>query len=163
MIKIIDCGTGNVSALLNCFNELNIQAGRALVPEDLEIATHIILPGVGSFDQVINKINKSGFSDALKLHVQIKRKPLLGICVGMQILADSSEEGLLNGLNFIPGEIRKFSRPQSEDFYPLPHMGWNKVKFQNETQLCSSIPLNNEFYFLHSYFFNCVDNEHCSA
>ena len=62
MIKIIDCGTGNVSALLNCYKELNIQAERALVPKDLEIATHIVLPGVGSFDRVINKINKSGFS-----------------------------------------------------------------------------------------------------
>ena len=89
--------------------------------------------------------------------------PILGICVGLQIMSYSSEEGDLSGLGWIPGKVKKFDESIIHIKPKLPHMGWNKVNFLNETQLSSSIPINNEFYFLHSYFFSCVDNGHCSG
>tara|TARA_Y200000002_G_scaffold374529_1_gene375388 strand:- start:12 stop:617 length:606 start_codon:yes stop_codon:yes gene_type:complete len=153
MIKIIDYGLGNVSSFLNVYKFLNIECELAANENDLHSATHIILPGVGSFDFAMDLFLKSGLKPRVESLIFEKNIPLLGVCVGMQILGDESEEGHKDGLGWIPGKIKKI-RNASDHNLPLPHMGWNGLlKTQNE-KLFKNVDLNKGFYFLHSYFFD---------
>ena len=125
MISIIDYGLGNVKAFSNIYKSLNIKHTIVKKSEDLYNSTKIILPGVGSFDWAMKKLEDSGFKEILN-HLVLKKKiPILGICVGMQLMANKSEEGSLNGLGWIKGEVKKISINQN--FIILPHMGWNNV------------------------------------
>lgn len=164
MISIVDYGVGNIQAFLNIFNRLGIKAQRAPNIKLLKEASHIILPGVGHFDQAMNKLNNSGLRDCLENLVIGSNIPLLGICVGMQVLANKSEEGILPGLGWIPGNVRAFSNNPTWSQLPLPHMGWNKLNI-NQSALISSE--NNdqlsEYYFLHSYYFDAKDKSTVSA
>ena len=164
MISIVDYGVGNIQAFLNIFNRLGIKAQRAPNIKLLRDATHIILPGVGHFDQAMKKLNKSGLRDCLENLVINSNIPLLGICVGMQVLANKSEEGVLPGLGWIPGNVRAFSNNPTWSQLPLPHMGWNKLNI-NQSALISSE--NNdqlsEYYFLHSYYFDAKDKSTVKA
>ena len=130
----------------------------------LQEASHLILPGVGHFDHAMKKLNNSGLRDCLENLVINLKIPLLGICVGMQILADKSEEGITPGLGWISGNVRSFSNNSTSSRLPLPHMGWNTLHI-NKTSLIS---LENndqlpEFYFLHSYYFDAKDKSIVSA
>ena len=164
MISIVDYGVGNIQAFLNIFNRLGIKAQRAPNIKLLRDATHIILPGVGHFDQAMKKLNKSGLRDCLENLVINSNIPLLGICVGMQVLANKSEEGVLPGLGWIPGNVRAFTNNPTWSQLPLPHMGWNKLNI-NQSALISSE--NNdqlsEYYFLHSYYFDAKDKSTVNA
>lgn len=153
MIKIINYGLGNVSSFLNVYKSLNIECGLATCEEDLKSATHIILPGVGSFDFAMDLFLKSGLKSKVESLIFEKNVPLLGICVGMQILGDESEEGEKDGLGWIPGKIKKI-KDTSKNNLPLPHMGWNDLSKIKNKQLFKDINLNKGFYFLHSYFFD---------
>ena len=171
MIKIIDYGLGNVSSFLNSYKSLNIQCELASNENDLDSASHIILPGVGSFDFAMDLFLKSGLKSRVESLIFEKDIPLLGVCVGMQILGNESEEGSKEGLGWIPGKIRKI-HAASENDLPLPHMGWNSLtKIRNE-QLFKNVDQNRGFYFLHSYFFDSIEysiascnypNEFCCA
>ena len=164
MISIVDYGVGNIQAFLNIFNRLGIKAQRAPNIKLLREASHIILPGVGHFDQAMKKLNNSGLRDCLENLVINSNIPLLGICVGMQVLANKSEEGVLPGLGWIPGNVRAFSNNPTWSQLPLPHMGWNKLNI-NQSALISSE--NNdqlsEYYFLHSYYFDAKDKSTVNA
>jgi len=164
MISIVDYGVGNIQAFLNIFNRLGIKAQRAPNIKLLREASHIILPGVGHFDQAMKKLNKSGLRDCLENLVINSNIPLLGICVGMQVLANKSEEGILPGLGWIPGNVRAFTNNPTWSQLPLPHMGWNKLNI-NQSALISSE--NNdqlsEYYFLHSYYFDAKDKSTVNA
>jgi len=164
MISIVDYGVGNIQAFLNIFNRLGIKAQRAPNIKLLTEASHIILPGVGHFDQAMKKLNNSGLRDCLENLVINSNIPLLGICVGMQVLANKSEEGVLPGLGWIPGNVRAFSNNPTWSQLPLPHMGWNKLNI-NQSALISSE--NNdqlsEYYFLHSYYFDAKDKSTVKA
>ena len=164
MISIVDYGVGNIQAFLNIFNRLGIKAQRAPNIKLLTEASHIILPGVGHFDQAMKKLNNSGLRDCLENLVINSNIPLLGICVGMQVLANKSEEGILPGLGWIPGNVRGFSNNPTWSQLPLPHMGWNKLNI-NQSALISSE--NNdqlsEYYFLHSYYFDAKDKSTVNA
>ena len=151
MIGIIDYGLGNVQAFLNIYKSLGIPAKRIRVNSDFTNATRFILPGVGSFDHAIDLLNKSGLLNTLEKSVLKEQCPLLGVCVGMQILSESSEEGNLPGLGWIPGRVKKFE--DSLDI-PLPHMGWNDLIFLNNSKLFKDFDPNPIFYFLHSYYFS---------
>ena len=126
MITIIDYGLGNIRAFQNIYNELNQDCIVASEPETLSRASKIILPGVGAFDFAMTSLNKSGMRDMLDELVLVKYIPLLGICVGMQMLANSSEEGTLNGLGYVDGTVKKFQKKEIEH-NPIPHMGWNLI------------------------------------
>ena len=164
MIRIIDYGVGNIEAFLNAFKSLNIVAGRARNSEELKDATHLILPGVGHYDHAMGKLIASGMRDYLDDLVLNKCTPILGVCVGMQMLASRSEEGYEPGLNWIPGSVRAFRNGNIGEHLKLPHMGWNDVspKF-GSGQLFDGADDDPRFYFLHSYYFCAEDKAAVSA
>ena len=147
-MTIVDYGIGNIKAFRNIYSRLNVAVEVASNSRELQEATKIILPGVGAFDWAMNRLNDSGMQETLTSLVVDKKVPVLGICVGMQMMARSSEEGVLPGLGWFDAEVRRFD---SRDQY-LPHMGWNDVKPVCENQLFFGIN-DPKFYFLHSYFF----------
>ena len=153
-ICIIDYQLGNIKAFKNIYNKLNINAEIVSKTEQFEGATHLILPGVGSFDWAISKLNRSGLRDTLDQLVLKKKVPILGVCVGMQIMSSNSEEGQLSGLNWIDGNVKKFKND-----YVLPHMGWNQIKPFTESIIFKDIK-NMEFYFLHSFYYKVKEDKH---
>ena len=158
MIAIIDYGLGNVKAFANVYKRLNLPAAIVNDAKALEDATKIILPGVGAFDYAMTRLNESGMRETLEQRVLEQHIPVLGICVGMQMLAHSSEEGSLTGLGWIDGQVKKF-QPNQIQGNPLPHMGWNAVHPKSSTGLFQDIGQSSRFYFLHSYYFACSNDE----
>jgi len=154
MITIIDYGLGNVLAFVNVYRRLNIAVTVARSAGDLAGASKLILPGVGAFDHAMERLEQSGMRQEVEQLALQQGLPLLGVCVGMQMLANSSEEGQLPGLGWIDGAVRKF------DVLPpgtrLPHMGWNDVQpVAAASGLFDSLEEDARFYFLHSYYFDC--------
>lgn len=150
MISIIDIGSGNISSFVNSYNRMGIPCEVIKTKRELQRATKLILPGVGSFDSFMNKLNLSGLKSELEKQVLENEVPILGICVGMQILGNKSDEGNLPGLGWIEGEIKHFSA--SHDL-PVPSMGWNSVKTDGDFPLLKSADLEKGYYFLHGYYF----------
>ena len=155
MITIVDYGLGNISAFLNVYRRSNIDAKTATKPQELEGATRIILPGVGSFDHAMEQLQRSGMRETLDELVLNRRVPVLGVCVGMQMLARSSDEGKLPGLGWIAGTVRGLGSLMTEQKLPLPHMGWNDVRVVSHDRLFDQLDADSRFYFLHSYYFEC--------
>ena len=163
MISIVDYGLGNIRAFANMYKRMNIDVQVATDPADLSALTRIILPGVGAFDQAMKLLQASGMRQVLDELVLGRKVPVLGVCVGMQILANASDEGSLPGLGWIPGRVRAFkSVPQSADL-PLPHMGWNDVHPTAPMPLFEGLESDARFYFLHSFFFDCAQEDHTAA
>ena len=158
MIKIIDYGLGNISAFLNVYKRLNIEASTARNADELKCATKLILPGVGAFDHAMERLNGSGMRQSLDELVLGQGVPVLGICVGMQILAQSSDEGKAEGLGWIDGYVKGFRSLQQKDLL-LPHMGWNDVRPMPDSPLFSQLRSGARFYFLHSFYFDCTHEE----
>ena len=153
-VCIVDYGIGNIKAFKNIYDKLNINVEIASRKEQFVNVTHLILPGVGTFDWAMSKLNKSGLRETLDLLVLEKKIPILGVCVGMQIMASQSEEGVMSGLNWIKGKVLKLNRN-----IILPHMGWNDIKPLIKSDLFNNIE-NLEFYFLHSYYYKTEDDNH---
>ncbi len=149
MIGILNYGIGNVQAIENCFRVLDIGTLQVTLPDHIEKCTHLILPGVGSFDHAVMAFNNSGLRTATEYHARNMQKPLLGICVGMQMLASSSEEGTEKGLGLISGSVRRLNGEN----VPMPHMGWNTVYYEKSHAIVKDLFENAEFYFLHSFYF----------
>jgi imidazole glycerol-phosphate synthase subunit HisH len=159
MIGIVDYGSGNVEAIATIYKNLNLRYKIISDPQELDEADKLILPGVGAFDATMQQMLRSGLKDKLDKLVLIEKKPVLGICVGMQILAESSEEGKFKGLGWIPGKVKKFDVSSFVHKPYLPHMGWNSVApIQNN--IFNGIDNTIGFYFVHSYYFECSDQEH---
>lgn len=155
MIGVVDYGSGNVTAIENVLARLNEPYMRVAVADDFAVADKLILPGVGAFDAVMGQLADSGLLDPLNEAVLGRKTPVMGICVGMQILAESSEEGSHKGLGWVPGVVTKLdvsglTRPPF-----LPHMGWNAVKAPEGSPLFEAVDQEFGFYFLHSYRFSC--------
>ena len=160
MMCVVDYGVGNIQALLNLFNRLGIETKRACKGKDFHNATHLILPGVGHFDHAIKKFNESEVKKPLQDLVLGSKIPLLGVCVGMQMLADGSDEGNLPGLGWIPGRVKKFVKNSESSELPLPHMGWNVLRPKKNNLLFFGLDSNFlQFYFLHSYYFDTKEKE----
>jgi len=157
MISILDYGSGNINAIKNIYERLNIQCEFATTKEQIIKADHIILPGVGAFDETIYTLHKNGFIDVLNKKVSDDKIPILGICVGMQMLAESSEEGTLNGLGWIPGKVKKFDKNIIPGKPKTPHLGWNSVEISHYCSLLNNIDPAVGFYFVHSYYYDCAD------
>ena len=163
MITIVDYGLGNIQALLNVYKRLNIPASAANNPQELGAATKLILPGVGAFDHAMRRLNESGMRETLDDLVLRRRVPVLGVCVGMQMLGRSSEEGELPGLGWIEGQVRRFHQTPTGESLPLPHMGWNDVRPVTQSALFDSLESDARFYFLHSFYFECDRAEDVAA
>ena len=155
MITIIDYGSGNIKAIANIYEKLNVKYTIATKPEDVVGAKKIFLPGVGAFDETISKLDSTGFRKILDLEVLQNKVPIIGICVGMQILAESSEEGTLKGLGYIKGKVKKIDASILQHKPKLPHLGWNTITINKENSLLKNIDLDLGFYFLHSFYFEC--------
>jgi glutamine amidotransferase len=163
MITIVDYGLGNIQAFVNTYKLLNIGVKVAKNASELAGADHLILPGVGAFDHAMDLLDAAKMRASLDELVLDKKVPVLGICVGMQILADSSDEGTGRGLGWVPGRVRAFrSEPQSADM-PLPHMGWNDVNPVAGNRLFNGIERDSRFYFLHSFFYECAEPKYATA
>ena len=160
MITIINYGLGNVQAFANLYKRLNIPVAVATTAPDIRNATKLILPGVGAFDHAMQLLDASGMRGTVDDLVLTQGMPVLGVCVGMQILAGSSEEGKLPGLGWIDGRVRRFDETTLHQPARLPHMGWNDVVPTSGAGLFSGLEQNSRFYFLHSYYFDCasIDN-----
>ncbi len=163
MITIIDYGLGNIQAFVNVYKRLHIPVVVARNSTELDGASKLILPGVGAFDNAMLRLHESGMHDAINDMVMAQKIPVLGVCVGMQMLADSSEEGQLQGLGWVPGKVMAFNSTQQESSLPLPHMGWNDVKPATGTSLFQGLETSARFYFLHSYYFVCDQDENAIA
>jgi len=163
MITIIDYGLGNVQAFSNVYKRLNIGVAVAKTASELHGATKLILPGVGAFDHAMELLQESGMRDTLDEMVCVRSVPVLGICVGMQILAASSEEGKSRGLGWIDGDVCKFDVASLRQRTRLPHMGWNDVKPVGPSALFAGLESDARFYFLHSYYFRCAHSENVLA
>jgi glutamine amidotransferase len=153
MIVIVDYGLGNIKAFSNMYKRMNIDARTARSADELAEATRIILPGVGHFDHAMELLDASGMRNALDDAALSRHVPILGICVGMQILAEGSDEGSRAGLGWIPGRVRSMTNLPLSNSMPLPHMGWNDVRPVGSSSLFAGLEQDARFYFLHSFYF----------
>jgi glutamine amidotransferase len=164
MIRIVDYGVGNIQAFMTVFKRLGIDAQRATTPADLAGATRLVLPGVGHFDHAMQKLNDSGLRPALEVMALGQAVPVMGVCVGMQMLAAGSDEGILPGLNWVPGRVKAFATNPLSAGLSMPHMGWNDVKLASCSPLFAAgfddVP---QFYFLHSFYFDAQDKADVAA
>lgn len=155
-ISIIDYGVGNIHSVYNSINALGYK--KVLISnnsKDISNSDVLILPGVGAFETCINNLKQRSLLKILNKEVLINKKPILGICVGMQLLATSSEEnGNHIGLGWIEGTVKKLVIPSN---YSVPHVGWNNVKLNSNSPLFSNNDQNTNFYFDHSYHFECSE------
>jgi|TARA_B110000438_G_scaffold64797_1_gene65353 glutamine amidotransferase len=160
MIGIIDYGLGNIRAFSNIYKSLDVDYRIIQKSEELKDVSKIILPGVGAFDDAMNKFNKSGLRDDVEKMVLNQKIPLLGVCVGMQILANSSDEGLEKGLGWINSSVKIFDTTNINHDTKLPHMGWNTIDILSKDEpLFQDLEEEPSFYFLHSYYFDCLDKK----
>jgi glutamine amidotransferase len=157
-IAVLDYGMGNVGSILNMFRKIGASAILTHDKKEIEQADKIVLPGVGAFDSGMNALQNYNLVELLKYQVVEKRKPLLGICLGMQMLGRNSEEGVLSGLGFIPFDNIRFSF-LAESNLKIPHIGWNQVKNMASTTLTRSLPEQERYYFVHSYHAKCDCSE----
>lgn len=155
MITIIDYGVGNINAFVNVYKRVDVPVKIAKNAHDLEDAQKIILPGVGHFDYAMSKLNDSGMREKLDDLVLNRKVSVIGICVGMQMMANHSEEGKLEGLKWIDASVKKFDETKINQVTRLPHMGWNDVKPVKDLELFKGLENDAIFYFLHSYYFEC--------
>lgn len=159
MIAIANYGLGNIKAFANIFTALNVPFSVVTDSEGLKAADKIILPGVGAFDYAMQLLKASGMAETLNECVVEQEKPVLGICVGMQMLANSSEEGSEPGLGWIAGSVKRIRFPEAGGQKLLPHMGWNTLNGVTEHPLLKGFDKQVGFYFLHSYSFHCASDQ----
>ena len=159
MIGIINYGSGNIQAIATIYKYLNIDFQIITDPDDLKKAHKLILPGVGAFDATMQQLIDSGIRDELNYLVINKKVPILGICVGLQVMGYGSEEGNLPGLGWIPGRVKKFSLDKIKSKPKLPHMGWNTIKDLQNHKLFKGIDNDFGFYFVHSFYFECESRD----
>ena len=160
MIKvcILDYGSGNVSSVKNLFDHLKVKNVVSNKIDSLKKSTHIVLPGVGAFGAAIKKIKKKIPFKSLENEVLVKNKPFLGICVGMQLLAESSEEfGSHKGFGWIQGNVKKIKSSK------LPHIGWNDIKVKKKNKIIENLDVYRDFYFVNSFYFHPKKKENVVA
>jgi glutamine amidotransferase len=153
-VAIVNYGMGNLGSIQNMIKRAGHEAVVTSDATEISQADRLILPGVGAFDLAMQNIRTLGLKDLLVEQALEKRKPILGICLGMQILGKGSEEGILPGLGWIDAVALKFSFPP-ESRFRVPHMGWNVILEACDTMLFRDFSVEKRFYFLHSYYMVC--------
>ena len=156
MIAIIDHGMGNLGSVQNMLRKIGADGERTADPDEIRRADKLILAGIGSFDGALDRLNELGLVDVLDDLVLERRVPILGVCLGMQLMARSSEEGRRTGLGWVDAEVRRFSFPP-ESHLPVPHMGWAVVEPTRLSPLFQDASDELRFYFSHAYHVVCHD------
>ena len=156
MITIIDYGMGNLGSIKNMLKKIGVDSLISNRKDEIVAADKLILPGVGAFDKAMLNLKKLDLIDLLNKKVLDEKVPILGICLGMQLLAKSSAEGKEKGLGWIDGEVLKFNVDKS---LKVPHMGWNRVCPKNEDTLFKNMYKEPRFYFVHTYYFKCNNDD----
>lgn len=159
MIVIIDYGMGNLGSIANMLKHIGVQAVVSADPVQIEQADRLILAGVGAFDAGMQRLNDLGLIPQLQYKVLEARTPFLGICLGMQLLTRCSEEGQLPGLAWLEAETRKFNFDGNTTRFRVPHMGWNEIQVRNPHPLLADLGEEPRFYFVHSYYVQCLQSE----
>ncbi len=154
MIVVIDLGIGNIGSIVNMLRKNGCGAVVSSSAQEIERAGKLILPGVGAFDNAMKALDEKGLIPVLNKAVLEDKKIVLGICLGMQLFASKSEEGMLPGLGWLDGEVIRF---RSADSLKIPHMGWNTIEVVKRSPLLSDMFAEPRFYFVHSYHFVCND------
>jgi len=151
MLVIVDYGVGNLASIRNMLKKIGVDGVISSRAEDILKADKLILPGVGAFDTCAQKLQDSGLLETLQQKVIRDKTPVLGVCVGMQLLTEGSEEGQLPGLGWIKGQIVKFKKEKLPPSLKIPHMGWREVKLNKQSRLFNGMFDEPRFYFVHSY------------
>lgn len=158
-IAVIDYGLGNVGSICNMLRHISVPYYlESNASSEIFDASAIILPGVGNFKKAMDILDESGMSKILKEAVLNHKIPILGICLGMQLMCNHSEEGDAKGLGFIDANVVKFKFDNSNDF-KIPHMGWSEVSIRKNNILTKDLNDSSRFYFVHSYYVNCLDDD----
>ncbi len=161
LVGILDYGMGNINSVYNALTYLGYDSQIFKTSQDIESCSHLIIPGVGSYAQAMVNIVEQGLNIDVFAHVK-QGKPLLGICLGMQILSDEGEEsGFSKGLGLIGGKV-EFLDVEREHL-PVPHVGWNSLVFNFDHPIFTNLKKHVDFYFVHSYFFNATDRQNVLA
>lgn len=163
MVTLIDYGVGNINAFVNVYKRVDVPVKIAKDRGGLIGAEKLILPGVGHFDHAMTQLNNSGMRGFLDELVLEKEIPVIGICVGMQMMANNSDEGVMEGLKWIDASVRKFDETKINQVTRLPHMGWNDVTPVKNIALFDGLEKDAIFYFLHTYYFECNNKEDIMA
>ncbi len=153
-IIIIDYGVGNIGSIVNMFKRIGVKATLSSDETQIMQANKLLLPGVGSFDKGMLNLQHSGLMNVLERKVVEQKTPILGICLGMQLLFEKSEEGELPGLRWIAGEVRRFDF-KSQSALRVPQMGWNEIRATDYNSLFYGLEIEARFYFAHSYYVEC--------
>ncbi|MBX9853816.1 MAG: imidazole glycerol phosphate synthase subunit HisH [Cytophagaceae bacterium] len=159
MIVIVDYGMGNLESIFNMLKKIGIESKISSDVSVINDASKLVLPGVGAFDHAVMKIEELNLRNVLNQKALIDKVPVLGICLGMQLLTDSSQEGKLKGLGWIPGRTLSFRTALPDINLKIPHMGWNYVKKSFDCPLTGNLYEESKFYFVHSYYVKCDNNE----
>lgn len=155
-IVVIDYGMGNVGSICNMLKYLG---AKAIISNDYTIiknADKLILPGVGHFDRAMENITMQSLLDVIHEMAHDKKKPFLGICLGMQLMCNASEEGTKAGLKLVNADVKRFNFPDNKDL-KIPHMGWNFIEPIKKSKIINGFDEQSRFYFVHSYFVECAD------
>lgn len=155
-VVIVDYGMGNLNSVKRKLHFLNADAIITSDSKEIESANKLILPGVGHFSNAMDNLKNRGLIEVLNQKVLVDKTPILGICLGMQLMATMSEEGNYKGLGWFDAEVVKFNIDNKLK-YKIPQTGWNQVTIEKESKLMNSIPNFSEFYFVHSYYIKCND------
>jgi glutamine amidotransferase len=157
MIGVVDYGMGNLLSVANALELVGATVRLCRNPEDLAECDHFVLPGVGAFGDGMAGLRRSGMIEALDKRVRKDARPLLGICLGMQVLArESCEGGIHAGLGWIPADVVALT--PSDPQLRVPHMGWNDIVIRDARHIFKGLPTSSEFYFVHSYYMKCDDD-----
>ena len=159
MIVIVDYGMGNLGSILNMLKKIGVSARVSSDTHEIEAAEKLILPGVGAFDTGMLRLRELGLLEILDSKAFVHKTPVLGVCLGMQLLTKESEEGLLPGLGWIDGKAIRFRFDPKQSNLKIPHMGWNSVTIHREGSLFKGMDQDVRFYFVHSYHIVCNDEQ----
>lgn len=163
MISIVNYGMGNIASVANMLRKAGAAAQVIDSPRALDESGAVILPGVGAFDEAVTSLQRLDLWAGLERIVRERRVPLLGICLGMQLLFDGSEEGRLSGLGAISGGCHRFRFSDIETRLKVPHMGWSELTTVRPHALLAGLGSDSRFYFVHSYFVECADSANVIA
>jgi len=158
MIAIIDFGMGNLGSVKRKLSIIGTESVITSSPDEIRKSAKIILPGVGHFSNAVQQLKIRGIWDILNEEVLVRKKPVLGICLGMQLMTRSSEEGGSSGFGWFDAHVIKFNFKDKKR-YKVPHIGWNTISLLKQSPIFSGIPLKTGFYFVHSYYVNCTRKE----